>query len=87
MASMRKDVITMLFAGDYCYAHTVEKQDTSTSTKIAGNNNIRSDENPEGGKHPIKAGQIGDETLNMSDPLNGRKSIPGGHHLLRALTS
>ena len=85
MASMQKDVITMLFAGDYCYAHTAEKQDTST--KIAGNDNIRNDENPEGGKHPIKGGQIGDETLNMSHPLNRRKSIPGGHPLLRALTS
>ena len=69
MASMRKDVIMMLFAGDYCYAHTVEKQDTST--KIAGNNNIRNDENPEGEKHPIKRGQIGDETLNMSHPSTG----------------
>ena len=84
MASMWKDVITMLFAGDYCYAHTAEKQDTST--KIAGNDNIRNDENPEGEKHPIKRGQIGDETLNMIHPLNGRKSIPGGH-LLQALTS
>ena len=54
MASMRKDVITMLFAGDYCYAHTAEKQDTST--KIAGNDHIRNDENPKGGKHPIKGG-------------------------------
>ena len=82
---MWKDVITMLFAGDYCYAHTAEKWDTST--KIAGNDNIRNDKNPEGGKHPIKGGQIGDETLNMSHPLNGRKSIPGGHLLLWALTS
>ena len=82
---MRKDVIMMLFTGDYCYAHTAEKQDTST--KIAGNNNIRSNENPEGEKHPIKRGQIGDKTLNMSHPLNRRKSIPGGHILLRALTS
>ena len=54
---MRKDVITMLFTGDYCYAHTAEKQDTST--KIAGNDNIRNNENPKGGKHPIKGGQIG----------------------------
>ena len=82
---MRNDVITMLFTGDYYYAHTVEKQDTST--KIAGNDNIGKDENPKGGKHPIKGGQIGDETLNMSHPLKGRKSIPGGHPLLRALTS
>ena len=51
-----------------------KRQDTST--KIAGNDNIRNDENPEGGKHPIKGGQIGDETLNTSHPLNGRKSIP-----------
>ena len=78
-------MITMLFIGDYCYAHTAEKQDTST--KIAGNGNIGSDENPEGGKHPIKGGQIGDGTLNMSHPLNRRKSIPDGHPLLRALTS
>ena len=85
MASMRKDVITMLFAGDYCYAHIAEKQDTST--KIAGNDNIRNDEIPEGGKHPIKRGQIGDKTLNMSRPLNGRESIPGGDLLLWALTS
>ena len=85
MASMQKDVIMMLLTGDYCYAHTVEKQDTST--KIAGNDNIRTDENPEGGKHPIKGGQIGVKTLNMSHPLNGRKSIPGGHPLLQALTS
>ena len=82
---MQKDVITMLFTGDYYYAHTAEKQDTST--KIAGNDNIRNDQNPEGGKHPIKGGQIGDETLNMSHSLNGRKSIPGGHPLLQALTS
>ena len=34
MASMHRDVIMMLFAGDYCSAHTAEKQDTST--KIAG---------------------------------------------------
>ena len=85
MANMRKDVITMLFARDCCYAHTAEKQDTST--KIAGNDNIRNDENPEGGIHPIKGGQIGDDTLNMNPPLNGRKSIPGGHPLLQALTS
>ena len=78
-------MITMLFAGDYCYAHTAEKQDTST--KIVGNDNIRNDENPGGGKHPIKGGQIGDKTSNMSYPLNGRKSIPGGHLLLQALTS
>ena len=82
---MQKDVIMMLFTGDYCYAHTVEKQDTAT--KIAGNDNIRNDENPEGGKDPIKEGQIGDETLNTSHPLNGRKSIPGGHLPLWALTS
>ena len=75
----------MLFAGDYCYAHTAERQDTST--KIAGNDNIRNDENPKGEKHPIKRGLIGDETLNTSHPLNGRKSIPGGHLLLWALTS
>ena len=79
MASMRKDVIMMLFTGE------AEKQDTST--KIAGNNNIRNDENPEGEKHPIKRGQIGDETSNTSHPLNGRKSIPGGHLLLLVLTS
>ena len=54
MASMQKDVITILFTGDYCYAHTLEKQDTST--KIAGNDNIRNDEIHEGGKHPIKGG-------------------------------
>ena len=84
MASMWKNVITMLFAGDYWNAHTAEKQDTST--KIAGSDNIRNDENPRG-KHPIKGGQIGDETLNMSCPLNGRKSNPGGHPLLQALTS
>ena len=69
---MWKDVITMLSAGDYCYAHTAEKQDTST--KIAGNNNIRNDENPEGGKHPIKGGQIGDETLNIIPSTGGRVS-------------
>ena len=85
MASMQKDVIMMLFTGDYCYAHTAEKQDTST--KIAGNDNIRNDENTEGGKYPMKGGQVGDETLNTSHPLNGRKSIPGGHLLLQALTS
>ena len=39
------------------------------------------------GTCPFKEGQIGDETLNMNHPLNGRKSIPGGHPLLRALTS
>ena len=75
----------MLFAGDYCYAHTAEKQDTST--KIAGNDNIRNDKNTKGRKHPIKGGQAGDETLNMSHPLNGRMSIPGRHLLLLALTS
>ena len=85
MASMWKDVIMMLFTGDYCYAHTAEKQDTST--KIAGNDNIRNDDNTEGRKHLIKGGQVGDETLNMSHPLKGRKSIPGGHLLLWALTS
>ena len=68
-------MITILFTGDYCYAHTAEKQDTST--KIAGNDNIGNNKNPEVGKHPIKGGQIGDETLNTSHPLNGRKSIPG----------
>ena len=75
MADMWKDVVTMLFAGDYCYAHTAEKQDTST--KIAGNDNIRNGESPKGGTHPIKRGQIGDKTLNMSHPLSERKSIPG----------
>ena len=85
MADMLKDVIMMLFAGDCCYAHTAEKQDTST--RIAGNDNIRNGESPDGGTHPIKGGQIGDETLNMSHPLSGKKSIPGGHPLLQALTS
>ena len=75
----------MLFTGDYYYAHTAGKQDTFT--KIAGNDNIRNDENPEEEKHPIKRGQIGDETLNTSHPHNGRSSIPGGHLLLWALTS
>ena len=74
MASMRKVVIMMLFTGEYCYAHTAEKQDTST--KIAGNNNIRNDENPEGGKHPIKGGQIGDETLNMREEKYPRWTPP-----------
>ena len=84
--SMWKDVITMLFAGDYCYAHTAEKQDTST--KIAGNDNIRNDENPRRRETTLsREGQIGEETSNMSHPLNGRKSIPGGHLLLQALTS
>ena len=35
-------MIMILFTGDYCSAHTAEKQDTST--KIAGNDNIRNDE-------------------------------------------
>ena len=85
MVSMQKDVIMMLFAGDYCYAHTAEGQDTST--RIAGNDNIRNDENPEGGTGPIRGVQLGGETLSMSRLLNGRTSVPGGPLLLWAIAS
>ena len=51
MANMLKDVITMLFTGDCYCACTAEKRDTST--RIAGNDNIRNDKNPEEGTHPI----------------------------------
>ena len=51
MADMLKDVITMLFAGDCYCARTVEKWDTST--RIAGNDNIRNCKSPEEGTHPI----------------------------------
>ena len=85
MANMLKDVITMLFAGDCYCAHTAEKQDTST--RIAGNNNIRNGESPEEGTHPIWEGHIGDEALNMNHPLSRKKSIPSGHPLLWALIS
>ena len=50
MANMLKDVIMMLFTGDCYCAHTAEKQDTST--KIAGNDNIRNSESPKEG-HPL----------------------------------
>ena len=51
MADILKDVITMLFAGDCYCAHTAEKWDTST--RIAGNDNIRNCKSPEEGTHPI----------------------------------
>ena len=51
MADMLKDVITMLFAGECYCACTVEKQDTST--RIAGNDNIRNCKSPEEGTHAI----------------------------------
>ena len=85
MVSMWQDVIMMLFAGDYCYAHTVEGQDTST--RIAGNDNIRNDENPEGGTGPIRGVQLGDETFSMSCLLNRRSSVQGEPLLLRAIAS
>ena len=85
MASMQKGVITMLFTRGYCYAHTAEKQDTST--RIAGNDNIRKDESLKGGTHLIRKDQIGDGTLSTSHPLSGRTSIPDGCPLLRASTS
>ena len=85
MADMLKDVITLLFAGDCYCARTVEKQDTST--RIAGNNNIRNCKSPKEGTHPILGGHIGDEALNMNHPLSEKKSIPSGHPLLRALIS
>ena len=84
MVSMQKDVITMLFTGDYCSAHTAEKQDTST--KIA-DNNIGSNENLKGGKRPIRGVQLGGKTLSMSHLLNGRMSVPGGPLLLQAIVS
>ena len=85
MVSMRKDVIMMLFAGDHCYAHAAEGQDTST--RIAGNDNIRNDENPKEGTHPIRGVQLGGKTLSMSHLLNGRMSVPGGPLLLWAIAS
>ena len=75
----------MLFAGDYCSAHTVEKQDTST--KIAGNDNIGSHENLKGGKRLIRGVQLGGETLSTSHLLSGRMSVPGGPLLLWAIVS
>ena len=83
MASIQKDVITMLFAGDYCSARTAEKPDTST--KIAGNDNIGSNENLKGEKCPIRGVQLGGETLSMSHLLSGRMSVSGGPLLLRAI--
>ena len=85
MVSMRKDVITMLFTGDYCSAHTAEKQDTSIKT--AGNDNIGSHEDLEGGKHPTGGVQLGDETLSMSHLLNRRMSVPDGPLRLQAIVS
>ena len=85
MVSMQKDVMTMLFAGDYCSAHTAEKPDTST--KIADDDNIGSHENLKGGKCPIRGVQLGGETLSMSHLLNGRMSVPGGPLLLQAIVS
>ena len=66
----------MLFTGVYCYAHTVEGQDTST--RIAGNDNIRNDENHEERIHLIRGVQLGGKTLSMSHLLNGRTRAPGG---------
>ena len=83
MAHILRDVITMLFAGDYCSARTVEKQDTSTKT--AGNDSTRSHENLEGEKCPIRGVKLGGETLNMSHLLSRRMSVPGGPLLLRAI--
>ena len=81
--AIQRDVIMMLFAGDYCSAHTAEKQDTSTKT--AGNNNTGSHENLEGEKRPIGGVQLGGETLSTSHLLSGRTSVPGGPLLLRTI--
>ena len=83
MASIQRDVITMLFTGDYCAARTAEKQDTST--KIAGNDNIGSHENLKGEKRPIRGVQLGGKTLSTSHLLSGRTSVTGGSLLLRAI--
>ena len=83
MASIQRDVITMLFAGDYCSARTAEKQDTSTKT--AGNDSTGSHKNLEGEKCPIGGVQLGGETLSMSHLLSRRTSVPGGPLLPRAI--
>ena len=75
----------MLFTGDYCSAHTAEKQDTST--KIAGNDNIGSHENFKGEKCPIRGVQLGGETLSKSHLLSRGMSVPGGPLLLWAIVS
>ena len=85
MVNMLRDVIMTLFAGSCYCAHTAEKWDTSTMT--AGNDNTRNHESPEERVHPVQGGHIEDEALNMNHPLSGRKSIPSGHPLLRALIS
>ena len=83
MASIQRDVITMLFAGDYCSACTAEKQDTST--KIAGNDNIGSHKKLKGEKHPIRGVQLGGKILSMSHLLSKRMSVPGGPLLLQTI--
>ena len=85
MVNMQKDVIMMLFTENYYYAHTVEGQDTST--RIAGKDNIRNDENPEEGTHPIRGAQLGGKTLSMRHLLSKEMSIPVGPLLLQALAS
>ena len=85
MVNMWKDVMMMLFIEDYCYAHTLEEQDTST--RIAGNDNIRNDENQEEGTYPIRGVQLGGEKLSKSLLLNGRMSAPGGRPQHQALAS
>ena len=75
----------MLFIEDYCYAHIVEEQDTST--RIAGNDNIRNDENHEEGTHPIRRVQLRGEKLSMSLLINGRMSAPGVPPRHQALAS
>ena len=85
MADMLKDVITMLFTENCYCAHTAERW--GTSTRIAGNDNTRNCKNTKEGTHPVQRGHIGDEALNMNHPLRGKKSIPSGRPLLRALTS
>ena len=85
MSNMLREVIMMLFAENCYCAHTAEKRDRST--RIAGNDNIRNHESLEEGTYPIQRGNIGDEALNMKHPLRGKKSIPSGCPLLRALIS
>ena len=85
MVDMLRDVITMLFAGSCYCARTVEKQDTST--RIAGNDDTRNHKSPKERTHPVQGGHIEDKALNMNHPLSGKKSIPSGHPLLRALIS
>ena len=61
MASIQRDVITMLSTGDYCSACTAEKPDTST--KIAGNDNIGNHEDLKGEKCPIRGVQLGGQDI------------------------